>query len=84
MKTIVRTTNPTVISFAVSVLKDAGVGAHVFDANISVVEGSIGIFPRRIAVEEQHERRARAILREAGLGHELEPEKGRTAPSRKT
>lgn len=83
MKTIVRTTNPTVISFAVSVLRDAGIDAHVFDANISVVEGSIGIFPRRIAVGESLERRARMLLKEAGLGHELEPEKGRTAPSRK-
>jgi hypothetical protein len=38
---------------------------------MSVLEGSIGIFPRRILVAEEDAPAARRLLQEAGLGHEL-------------
>jgi hypothetical protein len=46
----------------------------VLDQNMSVLEGSIGILPRRVLVPEDREDAARRLLREAGLGHELRPE----------
>jgi Putative prokaryotic signal transducing protein len=46
----------------------------VLDRNMSVLEGSIGILPRRILVEDTHAARARQLLEDAGLGHELRPD----------
>jgi hypothetical protein len=45
----------------------------VVDQNMSVLEGSIGIFPRRILVAEDQIGVARRLLEEAGFGDELRP-----------
>jgi hypothetical protein len=41
---------------------------------MSVLEGSIGILPRRILVPDEHLAHARRLLQDAGLGHELRPD----------
>jgi hypothetical protein len=41
---------------------------------MSVLEGSLGILPRRILVEERCVNDARRLLTDAGLGHELRPD----------
>jgi hypothetical protein len=46
----------------------------VADQNMSVLEGSIGILPRRVLVAEEDAAAARRLLNAAGLGHELRPE----------
>jgi hypothetical protein len=46
----------------------------VLDQNMSVIEGSLGVLPRRILVHEDDNREARQLLTEAGLGHELRPD----------
>jgi len=38
------------------------------------LEGSLGVLPRRVLVAEEYELRARRLLEEAGLGHELRPD----------
>ena len=38
---------------------------------MSVVEGSLGVLPRRILVHDDDAKAARRLLTEAGLGHEL-------------
>jgi hypothetical protein len=38
---------------------------------MSALEGSIGAFQRRVMVDRDDEKRARALIAEAGLGHEL-------------
>jgi hypothetical protein len=43
----------------------------VLDQNMSVLEGSIGILPRRLLVAEDDADAARRLLEQAGLGHEL-------------
>jgi hypothetical protein len=68
--------NDAVLVSAVQALLDA---AHiprylVLDQNMSVLEGSIGILPRRILVNECCIDDARKLLAEAGLGHELRPD----------
>jgi hypothetical protein len=40
---------------------------------MSVLDGSIGILPRRILVDEDRAEDARKLLQDAGLGHELRP-----------
>jgi hypothetical protein len=44
----------------------------VLDQNMSILEGSLGVIPRRILVAEGQVLRARQLLEDAGLGHELE------------
>ncbi len=46
----------------------------VVDQNMSVLEGSIGIFPRRILVGEDEFAAARRLLSEAGFANELRPD----------
>ncbi len=73
MKILMRTTNPTVISFVKHLLGEAGIMAFVMDENISIVEGSIGIFPRRIMVGDDDLNDALKIIKKADLEHELDP-----------
>jgi tRNA1(Val) A37 N6-methylase TrmN6 len=51
----------------------------VADQNMSVLEGSIGVLPRRVLVAEADLPAARRILVDAGLGHELRPDAKATA-----
>ena len=46
----------------------------VLDQNMSVLEGSIGMLPRRILVDDTSEQEARQLLTDAGLGQELRPQ----------
>lgn len=67
--------NDAVLVSAVQALLDAAHIPHlVLDQNMSVLEGSIGILPRRILVNECCIDDARRLLAEAGLGHELRPD----------
>jgi hypothetical protein len=43
----------------------------VLDQNMSILEGSIGIIPRRVMVEESMHDEARKLVEEADLGREL-------------
>jgi len=64
MKEILRTNDPTVISFAEALLRAEDIEVFVFDVHISVLEGSIGILPRRVMVGDREAFRARIILRD--------------------
>ena len=54
------------LSFLDALLRDAGIGCVLLDGHVSAVEGSIGAIPRRLAVAEADEARARRVLAEAG------------------
>jgi hypothetical protein len=71
MRELVRTNDAVVISAIEALLKGAGIAHMIVDQNMSVMEGSIGIFPRRILVDEDQLAAARRLLVDAGLGHEL-------------
>ncbi len=75
MKAIIKTTDPLMVSFVIDLLDQQGVKAFEFDQNFSVMDGSIGVIPRRIMVIDEELNKARRLIREAGLGHELEVEK---------
>jgi hypothetical protein len=68
MREILRTNNPVVLTFVEVLLRDAGLDPLVADVNMSIVEGSIGILPRRVLVETEQWTRARRVLDETGLG----------------
>ncbi len=74
MRELVRTTDAVLISAIEALLKSADIGHMVADQNMSVLEGSIGIFPRRILVGEDEFASARQLLAEAGFGGELRPD----------
>jgi hypothetical protein len=74
MRELVRTNDAVLISAIDALLKGANIPHMVLDQNMSVLEGSIGILPRRILVSQSSIDDARALLEDAGLGHELRPD----------
>jgi hypothetical protein len=74
MRELIRTNDAVLVSAVVALLESAGIRSVVFDQNMSVLEGSLGILPRRVLVVEDQELRARQLLEDAGLGHELRPD----------
>ena len=74
MREIVRTNDAVLITAIEALLKGAGIRHMVLDQNMSVLDGSIGMLPRRIVVDEEYAVRARRLLTDAGLGHELRPD----------
>ena len=75
MQELIRTNDAVLISFVESLMKEAGIGHFVADMNTSIMEGSLGVLPRRIMVESDHIEEARRILTDAGVGDELRPGK---------
>ena len=74
MRELIRTNDAVLVSAIGALLQGAGIPHHVFDQNMSVLEGSIGILPRRLLVTESDAENARRILEQAGFGRELRPE----------
>ncbi len=66
MQTVITTNDWVRLSFIAALLRDAGIDAVVLDQHVSVMEGSIGAFPRRLAVPAEDLAQARRVLREAG------------------
>jgi hypothetical protein len=74
LRELVRTNDAVLLSAIQALLDGAQISHVLLDQNMSVLEGSIGIFPRRLMVEDSDVERARRLLEEAGLGHELRPD----------
>jgi hypothetical protein len=75
LREIVRTNDPVLISALEALFNGAHIPYLVLDQNMSVLEGSIGMLPRRILVGDESEAEARQLLTDAGLGQELRPQK---------
>ena len=71
MRELIRTNNAVLVSAVGALLDGAGIPHQVLDQYMSVLEGSLGILPRRILVEDERHDEARRILKDAGLAHEL-------------
>lgn len=74
MRQLMQTNDPVLISFVQDLLRQNDIEGLVFDQNMSVLEGSIGILPRRIMVADDDILDARRILREADLGQWIKPD----------
>jgi hypothetical protein len=70
MKEILRSNDPVLMSFAASVLEDAGIQHAVADTQMNVIDGSIGAVQSRLLVDENHLDSARELLTDAGVSVE--------------
>ena len=68
MREVLRTTDPLTMARAEGVLTGEGILSFQFDQHMSVLEGSIGILPRRLMVADRDHFMAAAILRDHGIG----------------
>jgi hypothetical protein len=73
---LMRTNDIVLIGFVQSLLEQAEIPVLVADGHMSVLEGSIGIFARRVLVPPDHEAQARRLITDAGLAGELRHARG--------
>ncbi len=64
MKELLRTNDPTLVAFILALLRGEEINCFEMDVHMSVLEGSIGILPRRLMVRDADLFRARSILRD--------------------
>ena len=67
MLELLRSNDPVYLSFVRHLLEEEGIGFVQLDDHMSVLEGSVGILPRRIMVSEAEIDRARRVLGNASL-----------------
>ena len=70
MKQLLRTTDPLLITRAADILAAEGIMSFPLDQHMSVLEGSLGILPRRLMVADRDLFMARAILRDNLIEHD--------------
>jgi hypothetical protein len=68
---LLRSNDPVLISFVDALMKEAGIVHSVVDQNMSVMEGTLGVLPRRVLVARDMLETARQLLIDAGLQREL-------------
>ena len=71
MRELLRTNDAVLITAVEALLNGAHIEHMVVDRNMSVLEGSIGIFPRRVLVGEDQFDAARQLLEDTGFANEL-------------
>ncbi|MEM1431137.1 MAG: DUF2007 domain-containing protein [Pseudomonadota bacterium] len=64
MKELLRTNDPTTTAYAKALLDGEGIDYFEMDVHMSVLEGSIGILPRRLMVRDADLFIARAVMRD--------------------
>jgi hypothetical protein len=67
MKQLMRTNDPASIAFAQALLQGEGIDCFELDVNMSVLEGSIGVFGRRVMVADRDYDRAVRVLTDNGI-----------------
>ena len=67
MKELLRTNDPTIIPFAEALLQGEGIAVFAMDVNMSILEGSVGILPRRLMVRDADHVRAVVVMRDNGV-----------------
>jgi hypothetical protein len=72
MKELLRSTDPTVIAFASALLEGEDIEVFDLDVHMSILDGSLGILPRRLMVRDEDLFIARAVLRDNGIPTGLE------------
>jgi len=64
MKELLRSTDPTIIAYATALLSGEDIECFQMDVHMSVLEGSIGILPRRLMVADRDLFMAEAVMRD--------------------
>lgn len=76
VKELVRTNDVVLVSFVRALLDDAQIPYVVLDNHMSIVEGSLGVLPRRIMVGDDRIAAATRVLAANGLAHEVRDPNG--------
>lgn len=63
MEELFRTNDITIIAYGTAILADAGINVFELDVNMSILEGSIGILPRRVMVCRDDLEHAQCLMR---------------------
>ena len=66
MREILRTNDVVKLSWIQALLADSGIQTVLLDVHTSIIEGSIGAIPRRLAVIDDDYAKAMTLLRAAG------------------
>jgi hypothetical protein len=64
MKLVLKTNNPVQLDFAEALLNDAGIETFRLDEHASVMDGSLGVLPRRLMVADEDLTRAETLLKD--------------------
>jgi hypothetical protein len=64
MKELLRSNDPTIIAFASALLSGEDIEVFEMDVHMSVLEGSIGILPRRLMVRQADLFQARIVMKD--------------------
>lgn len=70
MREILRTNVPTKIAFATHLLEGEGIPVFLIDVHMSVLEGAIGVLPKRLMVADADHAQAFQVLAD----NDLDPE----------
>ncbi|APG48398.1 DUF2007 domain-containing protein [Phaeobacter porticola] len=62
MKELLRSTDPTIMAFATALLEGEDIDCFQMDVNMSILEGGIGIFPRRLMVRTADHAAAERVM----------------------
>lgn len=76
VREVLRTNDVALLSFVDALLSEFGIAHVVADEHMSVMEGSLGVLPRRVLIDDDDWSVAVALLKDAGLeasiSHEAE------------
>ena len=76
MEELLRTNDMVLISYVEALLSEDGLAYVVLDQNMSVMEGSVGVLPRRVMVTNDDLAAAKQTLFNAGLGDHVRVKDG--------
>lgn len=74
MMEVLRTNDLVLLSFVEAVLKDMKIECIVVDEHMSVLDGSIGVLPRRLLIEDDEFHRAKLVLSDPDIHPHLNSE----------
>lgn len=75
MRELIRSNDPVLLSYIDALLNEADIPHETADVHISVMEGSIAAFPRRVLVDDADFDEAREIIRTA-IANPPQPDAG--------
>jgi hypothetical protein len=67
MRELIRTNDAVLLSYIDALLNEAGIPHEVADQHMSIMDGSIGILPRRMLVRDEDFEAARHIVMAADI-----------------
>ena len=71
MTPILKTVNLATLNYAQAILKEADIPFFTMDENVSIIEGSIGIIPKRLMVLDDDFADAVDVFKYAGLSNQI-------------